>query len=439
MTYEDEKIYTLRELADLLGLHEDTIRKKIASARKSGIFTSVPIMVHNPETGRSKHGVPASLLDEIKKLIATHITDTVAELPELLENVDVLEELTELENKLYALLKKVDLVSLDSIADALDISPAKTRSTIDSMNSKGYKIAYEANNAKLDRVIREVPGFITPTWNTGSTYKVGIISDIHMANEHSKVESVKAAYKYFEESGCQFAVNVGDVFDGPPQMHRSKLFGDLKISSLPGQLNFAKSNYPTNIKTVFIGGNHDASWHIQSGVNPVEVLCSYHDNWHYLGETCGFIQDDRGRNLIYLYHPSVGAAYGRSNTSQRDAEWVSYSLPEFQEALSGQTQQDYPRIIIVGHHHKFNIHPGPFGSLCLLAPAACGMTTFQRNKRLANDCGAMILEFSVTEDNAIEKFTQEVIWFRGGDEVDYGKWQQSSSPTQFVRLLEEII
>lgn len=420
----EEPLYTVDEVAAALGVSTQMLRNHQRDAREAGVTFETPKTIALPGAGRPPFGYTKVYIQQMRDYLANlKVADDAIDPDAISEDAAAV----------LGLLKKGEQ-SIEDLADALDMAPKRTRAAIDELGRAGYKVALTEKQAALDRTIVQEPSYVSPNW-TSNIIRLGVVSDVHIGNEQCKLNSVVAAYDYFGERGCELVVNAGDLFDGPPTMHRSKLFGDLKLKSLKEQIGYAREFYPRSIRTAFIGGNHDASWHTQAGINPVEFFCQGSDAWDYAGEICGFVKGPDGKNLVYLYHPSTGAPYGRSYASQRDAEWLSYSINYLRNdelaATSplGVVTDDYPRLIIVGHYHKFNIHPGPFGSMCMLAPASCAATPFQIAKRLINDCGAMYLECTLGDDGKIVRLSHEVLWFPGGAELNYGAWQpQSGTP-----------
>jgi hypothetical protein len=82
---------------------------------------------------------------------------------------------------------------------------------------------------------------------------------------------------------------------------------------------------------------------------------------------------------------------------------------------------------MAGHYHKYCVHLGVEGAYHFMLPAACEITGFQEEKNLINHCGALIIDFTLDDQDIISTFLPQLLPFKPGIELDYSKYSRPSS------------
>jgi predicted phosphodiesterase len=84
-------------------------------------------------------------------------------------------------------------------------------------------------------------------------FKIALVSDTHLGSTYSQVTSLREFYKQAELAGCESVLHCGDLVDGV-KINNShlRLFG-----SPEALLGYTSSNYPDNLPTYWITGNHE--------------------------------------------------------------------------------------------------------------------------------------------------------------------------------------
>jgi predicted phosphodiesterase len=323
---------------------------------------------------------------------------------------------------LIDILRRTTELPLSDLADRLDCSPRRIHALIQELADAHYHVVCEEEAIALRRTVVPQSSILRPNWSGASTQTFGVVSDIHLCNRHSKVQSLRHAYEYMAERGCSFVLNVGDVLDGAPSMHKGFEF-DLGISGMDEQVDYATDVYPRDLPTIFVAGNHDLSWYRTAGANVVRQLCARNPtSWRYAGAGEAFLPGPDGRpNFIYLKHPGDGGSYARSYRLQKTNEWLHDAVNDVAVDLEKRTQNLYPKLVFLGHYHKYCHVRGPYSSHCFTVPSLCGMTAFQYAKSLYNELGFMLATAVFDDNGEMVGLTWELKDVFGGDEEVFTK------------------
>ncbi len=173
---------------------------------------------------------------------------------------------------------------------------------------------------KIDRLYRE-----------HEEVKIGIVSDTHLGSKYEALEALHHFYQYAEHEKVKCILHAGDIIDGG-KMYRGQEF-ELHTHGADAQINYVLNNYPKNLDTYFITGNHCLSHYKEAGVDVGGPL--HGGKLHYLGQLQADI--DVSGVVVRLLHPDSGGSYALSYKSQKIAEQIP----------SGTK----PMVLALGHWH----------------------------------------------------------------------------------------
>lgn len=232
-------------------------------------------------------------------------------------------------------------LTLETLADALDMPPGKARALVDRARTSGYtvdvvhgELAFKP--AEPSREVAHVDAGTRP----GAEQAICVISDLHHGSAYSLGAQQRAFVEHAYSLGIRDVFCPGDVLEGCYRhaqwelSHRAwheqaQAFLD-SLPSLPG------------LRFHFIDGNHDWTWTERDGYESGRKLVSLardqgRNDLHYYGSRGALI--DYGGTKIELFHPKKGAAYA-----------LSYQL---QNKIRDTAPERLPDILLCGHVHQY--------------------------------------------------------------------------------------
>jgi len=395
--------YTITEVAKKLGTTVPQVKKLLDSIIEDNVDVPGVYEAYNASSHRTVNLYSDEFIEALCKY------QRALPLSQKNKNLFLADSLDDLQSRMLMLIDN-GYSSVVDIAEELDIPLSSVRNVLSALEESGYLIKETGNVVSFKEAEEETHKVSTPKWN-GKKHKIGVVSDLHVANKYCKMNSLQKAYKHMAKKGCEFVIFAGDLFDGPPSMHQGFEY-ELQLVSLEEQMDFVLEHYPTDLPTLFLAGNHDLSWMKRCGFDPVKGICrTKSDVWTYIGTTGAWLASPAGDpHFIYVYHPGDGAARTFSYKSQKISEWLAYEMSPMEK---------FPKIVLSGHYHKYCLHLGVANSYNIMLPAACGMTGFQRQKNLINHCGVLTIEFSLDDNENIVTFLPEYLAFEDAAEVKY--------------------
>lgn len=421
-----EQFYTFDDLVKIEGATQAKVHQFIAQTKVSGFFDRESQTVPRAQRsgGRPKYVYSATFRNSFIDFVAKD-EKTPWNMHEVVEQKP--------DDSLVALLKKHSPIELGELANLLNCSPSAAAQQCLRLQQRGYRIGLTQEEVTLERQLTFAPTFIAPSWGAGPRYKIGVISDTHYANRHAKLESVKAAYDYFEQQGCAFVIHGGDIVDGPPSFHKGYEY-ELCLHSLDEQMDFVRANHPTNLPTIFFGGNHDIGWHKQAGYSVAWNLCQDASKpWHFGGDIDGFVAGpDGNETCMYVLHPGGGSAHAISWKAQKVQEYLGQVMGTLTSSLKERGPKRMPLFTFMGHYHKRCYVPGIDEGHAFLIPSSCDVTSFQRQHHIVNHTGALMVEFGLDDNGEVDHLCSEWLRYPGGDEINYTK--EFVRPKRIVNL-----
>jgi predicted phosphodiesterase len=217
----------------------------------------------------------------------------------------------------------------------------------------------------------------------GNTIRFGVMSDPHFGSRYDRMELVHEFYKTLKSEGIQVVLCPGDILDGF-KVYAGQEF-ELRDFGWGAQLEFAQRNRPSvrqyGIKTYYITGNHDLSFHKNSGINVLKELEDESAGWIGFGNEYGMVEFRTESGRIYkvaMLHPGGGTSYA-----------VSYQAQKIIESLSGGKK---PHMAVIGHFHKA-LHMPMYRNVSAILPGTFqSQTPFMQRHHLAAHVGGWIIE-----------------------------------------------
>lgn len=214
----------------------------------------------------------------------------------------------------------------------------------------------------------------------GKHHKIGVISDGHLGSKYSPLEWHYAAFKEFEDQGCECVLHTGDLVEGLTPRRISTQIYELTHIGYKAQRDLAVEVYSKCRLPIYaISGNHDMYFNEFAGANIVEDICNAVPNMTYLGHDQADIEFDGA--TVRLFHGSDASSYSSS-----------YRLQKLVESYTGGKK---PHILLAGHVHKychiFERHINAVSVPCLQMQSG-----FMRSKKLPAHTGFLIIEFDTT-------------------------------------------
>lgn len=272
---------------------------------------------------------------------------------------------------------------------------------IDYLKSKGFNIVDRYSTFTLEK--QDFASYAQHEHKSKDLIiKFGAVSDTHLGNKYQQLTHLKETYKIFKSEGIESVYHVGDISDGMyPQRGEQRY--ELFKQGFDEQAEYIIENYPDDVKTYFITGNHDSTHINNGGANIGKKISRERQDLIYLGS----LQADvmlTDNCKMELRHPLDGSSYA-----------VSYKPQKYIESISGGEK---PNLLLVGHYHKQGYFP--YRNVhCLLMPSFEAQTPFLRGKGLVSDIGGVIITLHVDEDGTIKRFIPEFINYYKPIKNDY--------------------
>jgi UDP-2,3-diacylglucosamine pyrophosphatase LpxH len=252
-------------------------------------------------------------------------------------------------------------------------------------------------------MVKRVRPYEVPVKTKDNTIKFGVIGDTHIGSLYQRTDALKKFYQACGEEGVRHVLHVGDVIDGWHVYKGQEFELHPEGRSWPGQRDmFAQSiPYCPDIETIFISGNHDASYKNVIGMVVGDELQRVRPDFKFVGQDVGdvILKAKDGSSLkIRLVHPGGGTAYA-----------ISYRLQKFIEAIPGGEKPD---LLLLGHYHKAEMLPS-YRNVCgIQAGTFQSQTSFMARQASAAHVGGWIVEATMGErKNLTHRFRAEFISF----------------------------
>jgi predicted phosphodiesterase len=252
-------------------------------------------------------------------------------------------------------------------------------------------------------MVKRVRPYEVPVKTKDNTIKFGVIGDTHIGSLYQRTDALKLFYKACAEEGVRHVLHVGDVIDGWHVYKGQEFELHPEGRSWPGQRDMFAQAIPYNpdIETIFISGNHDASYKNVIGMVVGDELQRIRPDFKFVGQDVGDVilkAKDGSQLKIRLVHPGGGTAYA-----------ISYRLQKFIEAIPGG---DKPDLLCLGHYHKAEILPS-YRNVCgIQAGTFQSQSPFMARQASAAHVGGWIVEATMgKKENLTRRFKAEFLAF----------------------------
>jgi predicted phosphodiesterase/biotin operon repressor len=317
----------------------------------------------------------------------------------------------EFDQALHAMLKgKRKPVSVEALADTLDVSPKRVREALDRLRAGGYRVPDETGgHVQLEQVVFEEPTpdqknltTVSPRLLDGDTLRVGVVSDTHLSSKECALEELECAYDVFEREGIQEVWHPGDWTAGLG-IYRTQA-QDLTRHTYEDQVDHLEARYPQRdgIVTRGIAGNHDIEGEFgKIGANPVTALAARRPDVEYLGDYSAWLELPNG-SWVHLLHGRGGMSYSFSYKAQKLAD----AYPAGRK----------PAALMVGHWHVAGWIEQR--GVQILWPACFEwQTSLLKRIGLQPTVGFWIVEMTLADDGSLVRFRPQLHRFWEGREV----------------------
>jgi len=239
----------------------------------------------------------------------------------------------------HEIVRRKKRISVERIADELDVSPRRIRDALTTLRVEGYRIPESDGVIELAAVQPDQHNLhkLDPRLLQGDTITVGIVSDTHLSSNEQALEELNLAYDHFAELGIREVWHAGDFTCGVGIFRGQS--AEIFNHTFERQVDYLVENYPQRegIVTRGISGNHDIEGDFgKAGANPVVALANKRDDIEFLGDYSAWVEMPNGA-WTHLLHPKGGMSYS-----------VSYKA---QKLVDGYAPGRKPAILIPGHWH----------------------------------------------------------------------------------------
>lgn len=299
-------------------------------------------------------------------------------------------------------------VSIEFLADALDVAPKRAREAVDLLRQEGFRVVDDdtaPGSVRLEKLPPATPS-VTRLSLQGDEITVGIVSDTHLGSREEALPELLAAYEEFEARGIDTVLHAGDLVAGIG-IYRGQVANGLAagMNTYNAQVDYAAEVYPRidGITTYMIAGNHDIEGEAgRVGFDPVKAVCYRRKDIVYCGAYHGSLELPNDAHVT-LVHGRGGGGYAISYKPQRYVE----SLPPGRK----------PAMLIFGHWHVsgFFRHRSV---TCLLAGCFEWQTDLLVRLGLQPDVGAWIVTLRLGDDGSVVGIKPEWLGFYAGRKVE---------------------
>ncbi len=309
--------------------------------------------------------------------------------------------------------KRKTLQTVETLADSLDVAPARVRTAMEQLRAGGHNLTIISGAVELSRDIPKAePLRIDARKLDGKVFKFGYTTDNHLGSKYERMDVLEALYDTWEKQGVKIVYQTGNMIDGEARFNKF----ELHTHGMEGQARYFARKWPKRrgIVTQFITGDDHEGWYVQrEGVNIGQYLEDTakkegREDLKYLGhmEHDIFFEGKKQASVMRLIHPGGGSAYATSYTQQKLAE-------SFQGG-------EKPHVMLIGHYHKAE-YGYPREIHALQGGCTMDQSPFMRKKRLSAHVGGWTVEMTINPDGIITRFRTEWMPFFDRDFYDK-KW-----------------
>lgn len=296
--------------------------------------------------------------------------------------------------------------TLVELANRLNVAPRTVEQSVERLKDSKHNVSLEDESISIDkapkaseRLVVDVRDFV----QDGLWRKFGALGDTHLASKYSRLDVLRCAYKIYEEEGITAVYHTGNIVDGECRFNKHDL---VTRSGMAAQVEYLIAEYPQakRLTTYFVvGDDHEGWWAQREGIDvgayiQAEAEKAGRNDLQYIGymERDIELKASRGSAPIRIMHSGGGSAYA-----------ISYTTQKIVESLQGGEK---PRILYVGHHHKFE-HGYPREVHTIQTATTEDQTPFMRKNKIQAHVGFTINKFHQAPTGEINRFEVEFVPF----------------------------
>ena len=272
--------------------------------------------------------------------------------------------------------------------DLSEISRGLAEGPLGQQKIKKLETEKTALTEALLQTLKRARPYEIPVKTDQNTIRFGVIGDTQIGSLYQRLDALGLFYEQCASEGVMDILHAGDVLDGWKVYKGQEFELHPEGGSWAGQRKIFADKVPCidGMRTVFITGNHDASFKKLIGMSPGEELGRARSDWKFIGEDTGTVilkAENGQRFTVQLLHPGGGTAYA-----------VSYHAQKIIESLAGGQKPD---LICIGHYHKGLYMPAYRNVACLLAGTFQDQSPFMVQHSLAAHVGGWIVSVALNE------------------------------------------
>lgn len=293
-----------------------------------------------------------------------------------------------------------DAISRAESAEGPALADLEDHALVEELEARGWVL--HRDDPKADRHIEiDAP--------KRGTVRIAIASDTHLGSKYQQLTHWRTFAQAAQDFGADIGLHAGDAVDGTHKMHRGMEFEQFRLG-FEAQGNYAVDHWPEYrtkrgkrpVEQYVIGGNHDGSFHNDTGANILAKVAAARDDITFLGAPAATFHIS-GLD-IYMLHPDGGPSYARS-----------YRLQKIVEQLAPDTK---PHVMVCGHWHVAAHVPGYRNVEAFALPCFQAQTPYLRRKGLAPVLGGLLLELEFSE-RGLEDMTTKWVRFPSAIDKDW--------------------
>jgi len=290
--------------------------------------------------------------------------------------------------------KDVDLLkildkphTLAELVDKTKLSQRIILAQIEDYKEAGYNITVVNDTYCLAKHVVPHENIHTVDWKGNRIIKFGVVSDTHLGSKWQQLTFLKDLYKTFKQESVEKVFHVGDLTDGFYKNRQNHIYELIDgLAGATAQANYVVNNYPDDVETWYILGNHDETHITNGGFDISEIISLKRPDMKFLGYSNATV-NIAPNTTVELWHGKDGSSYANS-----------YALQKYCDAMmSGQK----PSILLSGHRHK-SFQMFYRNVFCFESGTTQSLTPFMRDKKLAAYVGGWIIEVRVDEEGSIK-------------------------------------
>lgn len=250
----------------------------------------------------------------------------------------------ELTAKILVLLKRRKKVSVEELADTLDIGPTKVRTALQELQDGGRTIRIIDGAAEFSSVIPpSEPTMIDVSKFKGKKMIFGVTGDNHLGSRYARMDVLNALFDIWEGQGVKTVLQCGNMIDGEKHFNKH----DLIVHGMQQQVDYFCEYWPKRpgMETHFVTGDDHEGWYVQSeGIDigkfmDMTAQRAGRTDLVYLGHMeHDLVLPGQAKSVVRLIHAGGGTAYA-----------ISYKP---QSIINSYQGGEKPAVLLIGHYHK---------------------------------------------------------------------------------------